>query len=1093
METPTKNKAPISRRTSPGPSRRKTSRAARASPAKITPPRLPSAQPRTRLFRELDRALLNHPLVWIVAPAGYGKTTLVASYMLARRRPTLWYQLDEGDDDVAVYFHYLSLAARRAAPRAPLPAFAPEYFAAPSVFARRYFEQLAARLPRRAVCVFDNYQDVAEEAALHDVLHTAVAHIPAEMNVVVVSRTEPPPQFVVDRANEVMAVIGREALRLTPQESLRICRARLRGVAGVALRRITNDLHERSQGWAAGLVLMLERWNARRELPDELGDDRAQQPVFDYFYRELFAKADEETRHLLLCTCYLPTVGPAGARQLTSNRRAGDILAQLHRGNFFTLQHASAPATYQYHPLLREFLRMHVRRTLDAAEHVDLLRRSAEALEGEARIEDAARLLQSAADWRALSTLIKRHAHAFLADGRHRTVLAWLEQLPSYDDDPWLLFWLGSCRFPFDLAKAREAFENAYAGFAATSDVEGRFLSCASIVEAIVFDASDFALLDRWIAALDELTRRYSVFDSPAIEARVVAAMVVALMYRQPHNSKITRWVERLAAIVGGTADRIARVMLGAHLFVYYLAWRGDLAGAQRMLRIIRPPQGTRLSPIAEVLLEVCIANWCWMNGEPDAAIEAVDAGQRIADEHGIVVWSFRLTCTAADVHFSRGDVERAAPYVERLEQALVPEQTAYFAYFLLYSAWTAALRGNLTAAVAGAREVLARFVEAGAPWPITASHLYLAQSLRLSGDWSKAEEHALQGLEAAATFRGALLHYCALHSLASTHFQAGRVDRGEEYLRAAFALGRKHSYARLAYYFNDATSAADLCAKALDAGIETDYALEMIRERGLLPPSPEVAPDAWPFPVRIYTLHGFGFERNGVRAQLRGKAQHRPLSLLKAVVALGGHAVPEAQIVEALWPDADGDAARRSLTIALHRLRRLLGCDEAIRMQDHQLTLDPRYAWVDAWAFERLLEQAQSDGTVRSRASIERALAYYRAPFLSADAEPWVLSMRELLRGKLLRAIERLGRTLEQQGEWENAARWYERAIETDPLAESFYRRQMICHDALRRPAEALAAYRRCEAVLGSTLGVPPALETQALHRRIRAAGRNR
>jgi LuxR family transcriptional regulator, maltose regulon positive regulatory protein len=1062
-------------------------------PAKIAPPRLPKVYSRTRLFREIDRAL-RHPLVWIVAPAGYGKTTLVASYLQARKLPSLWYQLDEGDGDVAVYFHYLTLAARRAAPRArtPLPIFTPEYFATPNVFARRYFEQLAARVPRRTVCVFDNYQDVPAHAALHDVLHSAIPHIPAEMNVVIVSRTEPPPQLVVDRANEAMIVIGREALRLTEKEALGICRVRLRGVAAAPLRRVTRDLHERSHGWAAGLVLMMEHWNAHGEMPAEL-DEAAQQPVFDYFYRELFVKADDETRHLLLRTCYLPTVAPAVAQQLAGNRRAGDILEQLHRGNFFTLRHAAPAAAYQYHPLLREFLRMQARRTLSATERVDLMRRSAEILEREARVEDAARLLQAAGEWGALTALIKRNAPAFAANGRHRTVLAWLDSLPSYGGDPWLSYWEGSCLFPFSLTKARGILENAYAEFRAASDSEGQLLAWASIVEAIVFEASDFALLDRWIAVLDDLTRRSTGLGSPAIEARVVAAMVSALMYRQPHNPRITRWVERLAAIVAHTPDRSARVMLGAHLFVYHLAWIGDLATAGSVLRHIRPPRGTRLSPIAEVLLQVCVANWCWMSNEPDAAIEAVDTGQRIADEHGIVVWTFRLTCTAADVHFARGDLASAAPYVKRLEQTLVPEQTAYFAYFLLYVAWTALLRADAAAAVTGGREVLARFVEAGAHWPIVAAHLQLALFHRTSGDLREAEAHALEGLASAEKFRGALLQYWALNSLASTHLHAGRDERGEEYLRAAFALGRRQGYARLTYFFNDAASSASLCAKALDAGIETDYALAMIRERGLLPPSPEAAPDAWPFPVRIYTLDGFGFERNGVRAQLRGKAQHRPLSLLKAVVALGGHAVPEAQIVEALWPDADGDAARRSLTSALHRLRRLLGCDAAILLQDRQLSLDPRYVWVDAWAFERLLERAHGDASARSRAPIETALAHYRAPFLSADAEPWVLSMRELLRGKLLRAIERLGRTLEQQGEWEDAARWYERAIETDALAEPFYRRQMICHDALRRPAEALAVYRRCEAALASTLGVPPALETQALHRRILAAGRNR
>lgn len=1062
-----------------------------AAPAKLAPPRLSNAYPRTRLFRELDRAL-RHPLVWVVAPAGYGKTTLVASYLQARKRPFLWYQLDEGDGDVAAYFHYLSLAARHTAPHARelMPAFTPEYFGAPEVFARRYFERLGARLPRRAVCVFDNYQEVPGSSGLHHLLHDAPRHLRDDTNVVIASRTEPPPEFAVDRANAALVVIGPDALRLSPAESLGIGRARVHGAARAAVRGIVRDLHERCHGWAAGLVLMLEHWSAKRELPGSLGK-AAQQPLFDYFYHELFRKADDETRHLLLRTCYLPIVTPEAAQELTSDRRAANALVRLHTGNLFTARHAAPTAAYQYHPLLRDFLRAQAERTLGANERLELLRHSARILEREGRIEDAARLLQTAGEWAALAELAKHHAPAFLADGRHRTVLAWLESLPRRDGDPWLAYWLGVCRFPFALADARTALELAYAMFAARGDEEGRLLSWAAIIEAIVFEASDFAHLDRWIAVLDGHPLE---LGPPPTEARVVAAMVTALIYRQPQNPRTSAWVERLAAIVAQTPDANARVLLGAHLFVYRLAWLGDLASAESTLRLIRPPRGTRLAPLAEILLQVCVANWCWMTNEPEAAIEAVDAGQRLADEHGIVVWTFRLTCTGADVHFSRGDVRRAAPYVDRLEHTLVPTQTAYLAYSLIYPAWAAALRGDATAAVAGEREVLARFVDTGAPWPIAAAHLQLAEFARLAGDVATAEAHALEGLAIARSFRGALLEYWALCSLASTHYLAGRDEHGDEQLRAAFALGQRQSYARLIYYCNDDETAAQLCARSLEAGIETTFALTMIRERALVPPS-ATAPEQWPFAVTVYTLNGFAFAREGVRAAAKGKAQHRPLGLLKAAIALGGHSVPETRLAEALWPDADGDAARRSLAIALHRLRRLLGCDGAIRLRDRQVTLDPRYVWVDAWAFERLLDQAQRvrREPARSRALLEKALAYYRAPFLSADAEPWVLPMRERLRGKLLRAIERLGQTLEQQSQWESAVRWYERGIEIDPLAESFYRRQMLCYDALRHPAEALAAYRRCEAALASMLDVLPAPETQELCRKIRAAGRNR
>ena len=117
--------------------------------AKVTPPTSKGTHPRPRLFPLLD-AGCERPLVWVTAPAGSGKTTLVAQWLAASKRPLLWLQLDAGDNDPATFFHYLGLAAARAFPRRkkPLPHLTTEYALSVPTFARRYFEALSGRFPR---------------------------------------------------------------------------------------------------------------------------------------------------------------------------------------------------------------------------------------------------------------------------------------------------------------------------------------------------------------------------------------------------------------------------------------------------------------------------------------------------------------------------------------------------------------------------------------------------------------------------------------------------------------------------------------------------------------------------------------------------------------------------------------------------------------------------------------------------------------------------------------------------------------------------------------------------------------------------------
>src|ERR1700733_2471419 len=76
---------------------------------KITMPSLSSSHPRRRVFARLDE-FESSAMIWVSAPAGYGKTTAISGYLRDRRRPVVWYQCDEGDGDIASFFHYVTIA-----------------------------------------------------------------------------------------------------------------------------------------------------------------------------------------------------------------------------------------------------------------------------------------------------------------------------------------------------------------------------------------------------------------------------------------------------------------------------------------------------------------------------------------------------------------------------------------------------------------------------------------------------------------------------------------------------------------------------------------------------------------------------------------------------------------------------------------------------------------------------------------------------------------------------------------------------------------------------------------------------------------------
>ncbi|MEN6623725.1 MAG: hypothetical protein ABFD50_19525 [Smithella sp.] len=176
---------------------------------------------RPLLFEKLDYLRRNNPLIWISAPAGSGKTTLVASYIEKNKLPCLWYQLDAGDGDMATFFYYMSQAATKAAPRKrkPMPILTAEYLYGIPTFALRYFEELYRRLKIPSLLVLDNYQEVPEDSPLHEIMHIALSHLPEGINAIVISRREPPSAFIRLQANQQMDFLRWEDVRLTKEEA----------------------------------------------------------------------------------------------------------------------------------------------------------------------------------------------------------------------------------------------------------------------------------------------------------------------------------------------------------------------------------------------------------------------------------------------------------------------------------------------------------------------------------------------------------------------------------------------------------------------------------------------------------------------------------------------------------------------------------------------------------------------------------------------------------------------------------------------------------------------------------------------------------
>jgi LuxR family maltose regulon positive regulatory protein len=809
---------------------------------KVTRPAVPEAIPRPRLFRRVSSAIKQHRVVWIGAPAGSGKTTLVASFLRAHSRPSIWYQFDSRDADPASFFYYLREAARMHASRAveALPLLTPEYLLGLDAYARHFFEQLGARLRPGTMLVLDNFQDLPEEAPIHGVLPTALATLPDGVTVLVLSRFAPPPPFAKFITQGHVVQLDGGELNLTRRETRLL--AVTKGVRRFS-QRSAAEMHAMTSGWMAATVLLLAR-RARAASGVPTAPLDSQQVLFDYFASEIFDLAPEAIRRFLVESSLMPQMSASTAEALTGHPRAAEILSELVRRNLFTFRLSSPEPQYRYHPLFRSFLRARGPGLLGSERWLAATLRAAEILVESGSSDEAGALLAGIGDHELLVRLIRDKAPEMARQGRLASIASWLQALPPsvLEKDPWLLYWSGTC-LKFEPPVARRHFERAYDLFRARHDVVGRLLAWSGLVQTFFFVWDSFDALDPWIEEMDGMLLSGLQFPSAEVEAQVTYGMLASLMWRYSWREDIGSWLDRASALLESDAPAGLRTELAAYLTFHAVSWKGDYEGGARLLERMRPLLMARdVSPLARILWDVMEAHVSARLGDGPACFAAVERGITTASRTGVFGLDRLLAIQGIYGGLVSGDLALARRYYDSAA-AQIRGERANACHLQQLGAWIDLCAGDVPAAGEKARASLSLGRACGADIaPVWAEHT-LAHVLIEKGEYDEALTMLERCLDWARRVDDGAVEHHALLSIAYAWLSCGEEDEALPFLREGLRLGNERRYLTPPWI----GWRRDVMARLLDAArrhdIEPNHTAELLAVARQGPTSRRLAP----------------------------------------------------------------------------------------------------------------------------------------------------------------------------------------------------------------------------------------------------------
>lgn len=668
----------------------------------------PDTLNRARLIDILDNAV-NTNLTLIAAPAGFGKSTLVAGWLSERLLFAGWLSLDERDNDPVRFWQYMVAALQGidsaiCTEASDILANGGHHSLEPVI--GTLINDLSARSDDY-VLVLDDYH-VIDNIDIHTSIQFLLDNQPPSLHLMMLTRVDPPLRLSRLRARREMIEIRADALGFTPEETASL----LNNLMAFDLNEEqVQALQQRTEGWITGLQLaalsLQTQPDTMRFIEQFTG---SYQYILDYLTEEVLGSLPHELRLFLMQTAILDRLCVDLCQTITGQDDSHSLLDAIYKQNLFLIPLDDTGDWFRYHHLFADLLRVRLRRNLSVNDITELHLRASDWYEKNALTAEAIDHALAAQDYDRVASLVDRGAHRELFAGNVNLVRSWLDAIPDaiFKLNPHLTFyqfWVEILQGTADLSdqamQEKESTIRELPPSLKNDQMRGELM--AVVCRAMVFSGQTDRGIRYAHVALDylpqeDLASRARANSSLAVahglegrvkeaedsyikflkqaraagDKRLAAHTMMAMALIHTHYGQLHEATQTFQAIIDMNPSPVDRMGVQREVFpagqgyiglgIIHLEWN-DLPAAERYLK-----QGIDLCRRGGLdglfLGKIFLSRLRQAQGDFDAALEALQLAEQAfqrADD-------FNIASRHIEIALAQGEIENAARFAALLE-----------------------------------------------------------------------------------------------------------------------------------------------------------------------------------------------------------------------------------------------------------------------------------------------------------------------------------------------------------------------------------------------------------------------------------------